>query len=113
MDEIELLRTAVHALDKRLTETDAWARSGLEQHAGNLQRIIDGLKETREHLYNASNGKPGLISVINTWYYETLPNLKIRQELLEKRQAWMMRVLVSGLVSLALALGMALVTGRK
>lgn len=84
MDEIELLRAAVHALDKRLTETDAWARSGIEHTAGNLQRIVDALKETRDQLYNATNGKPGLISIVNTWYYETVPRLRERQDALER-----------------------------
>ena len=100
MDELETMKTMLHALDKRLTETDAWARSGIDNSAGNLQRIVDALKETRDHLYHASNGKPGLISVVNTWYYETLPGLKQRMDALEKRQAWQMRVLITGLVTL-------------
>lgn len=84
MDEIELLRTALHALDKRLTETDAWARGGVENNAGNLQRVVDGLKDTRDQLYNSSNGKPGIISIVNTWWYETIPAIKARQEAQER-----------------------------
>lgn len=111
MDELDSLKTALHALDKRLTETDAWARSGIDNTAGNLQRIVDGLKETRDHLYHASNGKPGLISVINTWYYETLPSLRQRMDALEKRQAWQMRILITGLVTLVT--GMVLLVMKK
>jgi hypothetical protein len=100
MSDIETLKTMLHALDKRLTETDAWARAGIDHNAGNLQRLVDSLKETRDHLYNASNGKAGIISLLNTWYYETIPNLKARQEAMDKRLKWLMGVLVTSQVSL-------------
>lgn len=109
MTDIESLKTMVHALDKRLTETDAWSRSGIENNAGNLQRIVDNLKDTRDQLYVASNGKPGLISLVNTWHYETIPTIKQRLDAMEKRQTWMLRLMGSALMTLAGSLVLLLV----
>ena len=113
MNDLDSIKAMVHALDKRLTETDAWARSGIDHSAGNLQRIIDALKETRDHLYHSSNGKPGLISLVNTWYYETIPNLKARQDAMEKRLKWLTGILLTTSLSLVGGLILLLVNLKK
>ncbi len=115
MDELAALRELFHILDKRLTETDAWSRASIKAlhdrdttTDGNVQRLVDGMQQTRAKLYDSNNGRPGTFSLLDTWYYETLPQMRLRLDKLEMRQTWMMRTMVSGLVTLISGLGVLL-----